>query len=190
MPILIPPVVAAGAMSRIGQPLVPIDDDLVLRPWHAEDVPSVVRAFSDPDIQHWHFRSYDAAEAEAWIAAELDGWRHERAASWAIARRDSDAVLGRVAVYTTLKDGHGEVTYWVLPEARGNHVASRAAIAATRWAHQLGLHRVQLQHSTRNLASAGVALRADYISEGIHRESNLHDDGWHDMHVYSHLATD
>ena len=34
-------------------------------------------------------------------------------------------------------------------------------------AHELGLHRVQLQHSTHNLASGAVALHAGYVSEGI-----------------------
>ena len=46
------------------------------------------------------------------------------------AKLELTEVLGRAAVYTTLKDGYGEVTYWVLPEARGNHVATRAAVAA------------------------------------------------------------
>lgn len=191
MPKLVPPVVEAGAMTGRRQPEIAVGDDLVLRPWRASDAPAVVQAFSDPDIQHWHFRRYDTvAEAREWIEAELGAWRDEAAASWAIARSTSDHVLGRVAIYTVLKDGYGEVTYWVLPEARGEGIAPRAAIAATRWAHEFGLHRVQLQHSTRNEPSGRVALRAGFVSEGVCRGANLHDDGWHDMHLYSHLSTD
>ena len=38
--------------------------------------------------------------------------------------------------------------------------------------------------------SRRVAVRAGFISEGIRRGSNLHEDGWHDMQMYSHLSTD
>ncbi len=46
------------------------------------------------------------------------------------------------------------------------------------------------EHSTRNARSGRVAIRAGFVSEGIRRGSNLHGDGWHDMHLYSHLSTD
>jgi RimJ/RimL family protein N-acetyltransferase len=190
MPILVTPVVEAGTMAEAVQPDVVVDSELHLRPWRAADAGVVVRAFSDPDIQHWHFRRYDETEALAWIAECNAQWRSERCASWAVARSRSGEVVGRAAIHTWLRDGLGEVTYWVLPEARGHGVATRAAVAATRWAHELGLHRVQLQHSTRNEASARVALKAAFVSEGIRRGANLHDDGWHDMHLYAHLATD
>lgn len=61
---LIAPVVAAGTMSSVGQPEIQVDDELTLRAWRAEDAPVVVEAFSDPDIQHWHFRRFQT-EAEA-----------------------------------------------------------------------------------------------------------------------------
>ena len=32
--------------------------------------------------------------------------------------------------------------------------------------------------------------KAGFVEEGIRRGANLHDDGWHDMVLYSHLATD
>jgi [ribosomal protein S5]-alanine N-acetyltransferase len=191
MPKLIPPVVAPGSMAGRAQPDVVIDHSLVLRPWTAEDAAFVVEAYSDPDIQYWHFRRYDTAdEARNWIDAEVAGWREETVASWAIARRPSGEPIGRVALYPVLKDGYAEISYWVSARARGERVATRAAIAATRWAHRFGLHRVQLEHSTHNVRSAGVARRAGFVSEGVRRGANLHDDGWHDMLVYSRLATD
>jgi RimJ/RimL family protein N-acetyltransferase len=188
---LIAAVVEPGTLAAIEQPELVVDTELVLRPWRSTDAPAVVRAFSSPDIQHWHFRRYDTVhEAEAWIAECSEAWRAEKNASWAITRSSSDEVLGRVAIYTELVDGYGEVSYWVLPEARGAGVATRAAVAATCWAHELGLHRVQLQHSTGNDASKQVALKAGFVSEGVRRGANLHDDGWHDMQLYAHLATD
>ncbi len=186
---LIAPVVIAGAMADTEQPVIAIDEDLELRPFLPTDAAAVVEAFSDPDIQHWHFRRYDTeAEAQEWIASCAEQWRVERGATWAIDHR-STGVVGRVAIYTELQDGHGEVSYWVLPRARGRGVATRACVTATRWAHSLGLHRVQLQHSVHNETSRRVALRAGFVEEGVRREANLHRDGWHDMRLYAHVAS-
>ncbi|MCP5024920.1 MAG: GNAT family N-acetyltransferase, partial [Actinomycetia bacterium] len=74
--------------------------------------------------------------------------------------------------------------------ARGRNVATRACVAATGWAHALGLHRVQLQHSTSNEGSRRVALGAGFVEEGVRRGANLHDDGWNDMRLYSKLPSD
>ena len=65
--------------------------------------------------------------------------------------------IGRVTLYTALGDGYGELSYWVMPEAHERGVATHAVIGATEWAHDLGLHRIQLQHSTRNPISGRVA---------------------------------
>ncbi len=53
-----------------------------------------------------------------------------------------------MSLYTDLAKGLGEITYWVLPEARARRVATRACIAVTGWGHDLGLQRIVLQHST------------------------------------------
>ncbi|MGH1493671.1 MAG: GNAT family N-acetyltransferase [Acidimicrobiales bacterium] len=188
---LIPPVVPAGAMSGSDQPEILVDEDLWLRPWHPGDAATVVEAFSTPDIQRYHFRHFATeSDAQHWIEDCAEGWRSERSASWAIVERDDNRVVGRVTVYTSLEDGYGEVSYWVLPSSRGRGVATRACVAATRWSHELGLHRIQLEHSIHNEGSRRVALKAGFVKEGIRRGANLHADGWHDMVLYSHLATD
>lgn len=188
---LIAPVVARGAMARMEQPVISVDDEISLRPFLPNDAPAVVQAFATPDIQHYHFRRFDSdAEAREWILGCAEGWRSEQSATWAIVSRTRNDVLGRVTIYTSLEDGHGEVSYWVLPSARGHGVATRACVAATDWAHRLGIHRIQLQHSTQNEGSRRVALRAGFTEEGVRRGANLHADGWHDMTLYSRLATD
>lgn len=178
-------------MANLSQPDIQIDQDLLLRPWRREDFSAVIDAHSSQDIQHYHFRRIDTEdEAHQWIDGCAEGWQTEKSATWAIIQRRDNSVAGRVTVYTTLEDGYGEVSYWVLPNARGQGIATRACAAATRWAHDLGIHRIQLEHSTRNDASRQVALKAGFVKEGIRRGANLHDDGWHDMVLYSHLATD
>jgi [ribosomal protein S5]-alanine N-acetyltransferase len=188
---LIEPVVMRGMMASVPQPSIVVDDELMLRPWRAEDVTVALRAFAEPDIQHWHFRRLDTeSEAAEWIGTLGRDWLEERCATWAIVDRSNAVVVGRVAIYANLEDGYGEVSYWVLPVARRRGVATRACVAATAWAHALGLHRIQLEHSTRNDASRQVALNAGFVEEGVRRGANLHADGWHDMRMYAHLIDD
>ena len=190
MPRTIPPVIRTGTMANAPQPVVTVDGELSLRSWRPADAMAVVAAFTDPDIQHWHgYRVDSVEEAAQWVEQADAGWREERTANWAIVA-DEDDVLGRVALHTNLARGFCEIAYWTLPAARGGGVATRAAMAATRWAHDVGLHRVELQHSVHNHASCRVATKAGFTAEGTRRGVDMHVDGWHDMHLHSHIATD
>jgi len=38
-------------MANVHQPTITVDADLLLRPWQSSDAPTVIDAFSTPDIQ-------------------------------------------------------------------------------------------------------------------------------------------
>lgn len=186
MPEFVSPVVPAGRLNGVAQPDIAVDE-LVLRPWLASDAPAVVDAYRDPDIQRWHVRSMSEEEASAWVLSWADRWAAETGAGWAI---EADGVIvGRVGLRTLdLAQGHGEAAYWVLPQARGRSVAPRALQAVTEWMFtRVGLHRIDLEHSTLNEASCQVAVKAQYSVEGTKLSSALHADGWHDMHLHARL---
>lgn len=191
MGLLIPPVVTPGSVGSRPQPTIAAVG-LRLRPWTFDDVTAVVEAFADPEIQHWHFRQLDPDEAGEWIAQSLDGWAGESKADWAVIdEHDDTEVVGRLALSPVLKDGYGEISYWVVPHRRNQGIATRALVGFTRWAHEeLGLHRLSLEHSIHNPGSCRVATKSGFAAEGIRRGANLHDDGWHDMHLHSHLSSD
>jgi RimJ/RimL family protein N-acetyltransferase len=188
MPRLVSPVVAAGRLARLKQPVL-AGDGFVLRPWRAEDTPVVAAAYQDPGIQLWHARSLSLEEAAAWVAHWPGRWRAETGAGWAVA---DDEVLGQISLRTVeLAEGLAEISYWVLPAARGRQLAARALRVLSGWAFDVvGLHRIEVQHSTRNAASCRVAERAGYPVEGTKRSQALHADGWHDMHLHARLAGD
>jgi RimJ/RimL family protein N-acetyltransferase len=183
------PALAAGSLARLTQPVLTLDDGL-LRPWQPADVDAVVAAYSDPAIQLWHDRSTTTAQAREWIAGWSGRWAAETGAGWAIA--DASGVLGQISLRRLdFHDAVGEVSYWVLPAARGRRLAPRALRALSAWAFgELGLHRIELEHSTRNAASCRVAQRAGYVAEGTRRSAVQHADGWHDMHQHALLASD
>jgi RimJ/RimL family protein N-acetyltransferase len=189
VPSLATPAVPAGSLAGLTQPDLTADG-LLLRPWRATDRPAVVAAYADPAIQRWHCRSMTDAEARDWIAQWPARWRGETGAGWAI--EDGGAVAGQISLRRIdLPDGVAEVSYWVLPDARGRRIAPRALIAVTAWSFEtLGLHRIELYHSTANPASCRVAHHAGFATEGTKRGEARHADGWHDMHLHGRLVTD
>jgi RimJ/RimL family protein N-acetyltransferase len=155
-----------------------------------DDVPVLVGAYSDPAIQQWHGRSMDDAEALEWIDDRRRGWRDEEGGDWAVVLGGD--VVARASLHKIdLSEGFAEIGYWVLPGHRGAGIGTRAVGLLTDWAFgQLGLHRIELLHSTRNPASCGLATRAGYRLEGTLRQHTPHQDGWHDMHLHARVAGD
>lgn len=165
----------------------------MLRPWRQSDAETVRSAFDCPDIQRWHVRRMDSQdEALAWIAGWDMRWDNETDASWAITDAHGDQPIGQVGLRTiSLFEGSAQLSYWVLPDARGTGIAARAALALTQWTFDIvRLHRVFLQHSTANPASCRVAAKLGFRVEGTLRGAMLHADGWHDVHTHARLRTD
>jgi [ribosomal protein S5]-alanine N-acetyltransferase len=189
VPPLTDPVVAPGSLARSSQPVLE-SGDLILRPWRAEDAPTVAKAFDDPGIRQWHVRSMTEDEARTWIDSWPHRWAEESGSSWAVT--DGSGVVGQIGLRRlNLPDGIGAVSYWVLPESRGHRVATRALRTLSTWTFDhLRLHRIELAHSTRNPTSCQVAKNAGYTEEGTKRSEGLHTDGWHDMHLHARLNND
>lgn len=186
VPKLVGPVVPAGRLRGMNQPVIAVDE-LVLRPWLVSDAPAVAEAYRDPVIQRWHLRSMTEDEASAWVRTCAGRWAAETGAQWAI---EADGhLVGRVGLrIADLAEAQGEATYWVVPQVRGRGVAPRALRAMTEWMFtHVGLHRIDLEHSTLNEASCRVAAKAQYVFEGTKRRSVLHVDGWHDMHLHARV---
>lgn len=178
-------------MRAFGQPVLHPSADLTLRLWSASDVTAVRSAFAEPDIQHWHMRELATdEEAQSWISSWDERWEAETDGSWAIASTGSGHLMGHVALRAVdLEFGYGQITYWVLPDSRRRGFATHAAAEVARWAlDELGLHRLEIVHSTANAPSCRVAEKAGFTLEGTMRSALLHADGWHDMHSHALVA--
>jgi RimJ/RimL family protein N-acetyltransferase len=184
--------------------------DLVLRAWRPGDAEALVRAWADPEIRRWG--RYGAAVPESdtvgqWLDWNRQQWEFGLRAGFAICPADGDA--GEVAGSIMLRDyartathvGHlgdtGEIGYWIVPGWRGRGVATSSVEALTRWAFTavdaggLGLQRIELKHSVRNLRSCRVAERSGYRYEATMRESFRYADGArHDEHLHARLRGD
>ncbi len=139
-----------------------------LRPWRVEDVRDIRMMVADEHVRRWSSMSLDL---EAWVRREVaqpDGLT--RAVCWP----GDDRVVGRVAVRTrefasaavrcgAIRDDDqpsGELSYWLVPDARGLGIAGSAvrSMIATVVPH-LGLRSVVLDIEPGNTASVRVAQR-------------------------------
>ncbi|MFF7215683.1 GNAT family N-acetyltransferase [Streptomyces sp. NPDC008238] len=169
---------------------------LLLRPWEetADDLEAALRGLGDPDFRRWntaHAPDPDEAGAQGFLRRRRDGWAAGDLASFAVT--EAGVVLGQAGIGAIDRTMRGaRVSYWMLSEARGRRVASRALEAVTRWAFRdLGLHRLELGHAVGNEPSCGVARRCGYVLEGVLRDAMVDLSGaLQDVHLHSRLATD
>ena len=190
MPRIQAPALLPGSVNGSLQPVLEVDDRFLLRPWTLDDVPVVVAAYSDPEIQRWMPYSYDAMEAAQVITSWTDAWKAETGACWAIATCSDGSACGRLALQAIdLISGSAELVYWVLPQSRGVGAATLATVALGNWAFTcLGIHRLELRHSVHNEASCHVATAAQFELEGTLRSADLYSDGWHDTHLHARIG--
>jgi RimJ/RimL family protein N-acetyltransferase len=176
-------------------------DGLRLRPWDAErdtDAETFLRGYTDPEFRRWNTPNTPVTDLDAARAAlrkRAEAARNGTGVSYCVEDAVSGTPLGHISVSRidrALRSGC--VGYWVLPEARGRGVATRALALTARWAlTDLGLHRLELDHAVGHQASCKVAERCGFRYEGTLRgsifEAGRHD-AFRDAHLHARLATD
>ncbi|MFJ9047005.1 GNAT family N-acetyltransferase [Streptomyces sp. NPDC102347] len=174
---------------------------LLLRPWDPasdDDVRTWLRGTTDPEFRRWN--------TPLRPAVDLDGARNSLRTRAALAAEGStvsfhvaDEADGTPLGHIGIEDirpvmGAGRVGYWVLPEARGRGVATRALMLTAHWALTgLGLHRLELGHAVGHEASCRIAERCGFRHEGTMRGAMFaadRHDAFRDAHLHARLATD
>jgi len=172
---------------------------LRLRSWDPDaDAESWLRGVTDPEFARWNTPLTligDLAGAREVLRRKAAMAADGTSASYRITDESSGTTLGHVGVdginhvFSTARVG-----YWVLPEARGRGVATRALRLAAHWAHtELALHRLELDHGIGHDVSCRIAERCGFRYEGTLRgamfEAGRHD-AFRDAHLHARLATD
>jgi len=180
-------------MGELWLPAPPLADAVVrLRPWRETDVPAMVRAFGDPLMQRFSWRTAPFTEADACkhlAAQEQARLRGDELTLALVEPDDHDVVLGAVSLsHVHLDQGCAAIGYWLTPEARGRGAATRAVRLLARWAFaELGLARLELTCGPDNEASQHVAERCGFSREGLLRSHVLFQGARRDSVLYSLL---
>jgi RimJ/RimL family protein N-acetyltransferase len=199
------PSVDAHVPPRPGDPAPSFPDlrghGLRLRPWDPgsdTDAEAWLRGQTDPEFRRWNtplrpVRDIDGARES--MRARAESVAKGTSVAFCVTDADSGTALGHIGfneIDPVVRCGR--IGYWVLPEARGRGVATRALALAARWAiTDLELHRLELGHALGHEVSCKVAERCGFRYEGTLRgamfEAERHD-AFRDVHLHARLATD
>lgn len=161
---------------------------LRLRPFTEADVDRVVEACNDPLTRHYLAalpHPYTASTAHAYLDDCVWQAATGAKATWAIADRGSDELLGNISVMDMLgvTADHGEIGYWLHPDARGRGVMTEAARMVVGHALDpdgLDRRRLVLYAAVDNPASNAVAVATGFGLYGTQRVAERLGDGSYD----------
>jgi RimJ/RimL family protein N-acetyltransferase len=169
------------------------DEIITLRPPLPSDVDAITAAAQDPDIPAFTMvpTPYTVDDAIAYVEGAATSWRDGTAAPFVIVDRETDQLVGSVAVlHPDEQTGHAEVGYWVLAAARGRGVASRALGLIAGWAlDTVGLARLEALVFVENERSHRVAARAGFERGGVARARIEHQGRHRDVVVWSRTVS-
>jgi ribosomal-protein-alanine N-acetyltransferase len=161
------------------RPTVLTDGVVTLRAWEPGDAPAVHAACQDPLIVRYIPvpQPYTEETARAYVARRRADWDSEDERSFAITDHATGEVLGSIARHQRAEH-RAELGYWLVPQARGRGVATRALRLVSAWSLGVtGLIRLELFTHPDNHASQAVAERAGFTLEGLRRAWDLDRDG-------------
>lgn len=159
-----------------------------LRPFTEADVPRLVEACTDPLSRHFLAglpQPYTPAVARSYIHDCVWQAATGAKATWAIADRTTDELIGNISVMDMLgiNAGAGEIGYWLHPDARGRGLMTEATRMVVRHAldpEGLNRRRLVLYAAVDNPASNAVAVAAGYTYYGTQRAAERLGDGTYD----------
>jgi RimJ/RimL family protein N-acetyltransferase len=143
---------------------------LTLRPWTEDDIPALLKAYTDPEMRRWQLWCIDDEEqARQWLANRQRNWVEGTRFSFAVVAGEDGAgePIGGVSIRRAAEKREvAEVGYWTAAQARGNSVAPRAVEGMLAWAETVWaadpVDRVNLIHTLGNDASCRVAIKLGF----------------------------
>jgi RimJ/RimL family protein N-acetyltransferase len=138
-----------------------------------EDAVAHRRFALDPDAARYFRWSVDEARAAPdsyyveGMRGFILGWQTGTRLSLAIRRISDDEAVGTVELRPSPTGDEADLSYFVLPELRGQGLASRAVAASLAWgASDLGLRRARIGCDVQNVASRRVAEKCGFRLSG------------------------
>jgi RimJ/RimL family protein N-acetyltransferase len=167
---------------------------LLLRPFDLADAPAVQRLAGERTIADTRLaipHPYPDGAAEEWIATHVPSYAAGTQAAFAITLRAGGALVGSIGLMISPVHARAELGYWIgVPYWRRGY-ATEAGRAVVRFGfEQVGLHRIQAHHFTRNPASGRVLEKLGMQLEGIRRHFVQKWEVFEDLAAYSILVSD
>lgn len=165
---------------------------LLLRPFGFDDALSVqllagAREVADTTLHIPH--PYPAGAAEQWIATHPATWEAGTGVTYAVTDAVTSVLMGAVGLTIMPAHARGELGYWLgVPYWNRGYCTEASRAVVDLGFSQLGLHRIQARHLTRNPASGRVMQKLGMQPEGVNRDAILKHDRFEDLAMYAILV--
>lgn len=149
---------------------------LTLRLPKSEDFEAYVRFFADAEASHFYGGPLRRDQAYSALCKDIGHWALKGFGKFVITR-DGETLGGCGIVHPEGWPEH-ELTWWLLPEARGNGVAVEASQAVLSWARtNLGREQIETHFRDENIAArrlteklGGVKSRREVFPDEVTRD--------------------
>jgi ribosomal-protein-alanine N-acetyltransferase len=147
---------------------------LILRPFTLLDAPAVKRLAGDRRVADTTLNiphPYEDGMAEGWISTHQGAFERGDSVTWAIVRRQDEALIGAIGLRIEEAFDRAEMGYWVgVPYWNKGYCTEAARAVAGYVFGQRGLNRLHATHLARNPASGRVMQKLGMIYEGTLRQ--------------------
>jgi ribosomal-protein-alanine N-acetyltransferase len=150
----------------------------LLRQFTDNDLQNVYKGLSHPEVIKYYGISFDSLEATkeqmSWFS-QLE--KDETGIWWAIESIVNQEFCGAIG-FNNLSKQHkrAEIGFWLLPESWKKGIISEVLPTVCDYAFEsLGLHRVEAQVETENLACQNVMKKNKFLYEGTLKECECKD---------------
>jgi [ribosomal protein S5]-alanine N-acetyltransferase len=144
-----------------------------LRPVAANDAENLFRLYSNPDVNRFlgRFPMTSLAEAEERLTILLGRTQEQAGITWLVYH--AGQFIGNVVIFKLTKDhSRAEIGYSILPEWWGQGLVSEVVPCLIDFAfNTLGLHSLEAQIDSQNIASRRVLEKQGFVQEGYFREN-------------------
>ncbi|MEU1801545.1 GNAT family protein [Streptomyces sp. NPDC019937] len=186
-----------------GQPVMLERKDLRLREFTSADVDSVLRIFGDPRTTlHFGMTPFQQSEAAQLVeqAAESARQRPRTQFRLAVSQISTDELIATVKLFVAppsegaiVQVGHRSAEFGCAFRPDKTHKGLSVEVGLLMGAFafgQLGLHRIWAGFMPSNVAARRAAEKSGLTHEGVLRDYCWADGKWHDLTIYSVLATE
>lgn len=167
---------------------------LRLRPLTLSDAKTIQRLAGDRDIAYGTMlipHPYEDGMAEEWIGKQDELFRNNQSATFAIERKQDDALIGTIGLTLFEKHGQAELGYWVGKPYWGNGYCTEASRAILKYGfRERKLHRIHAKHYVRNPASGRVMQKLGMQQEGVLRDHLFKWGVYEDVAIYGILESE
>lgn len=164
---------------------------LRLRMIRMKDAENMYSYSRDPEVARyvlWYAHT-SIADTKGYIRYMIAQYKQNKPASWAIARREDDRIIGTIGFgWIDDENGSAEVGYSLARREWNRGYMTEALREVLRYGfEELHLHRIEAQHELENSASGIVMEKCGMQKEGLLRERLYNKGQYVDVYLYSIL---